>query len=132
MTMAKASIFEVAPNDSTVRQRLSLSEGMGDNRPHFFFLAPHQLDDLEPRADSRGPYGGSIAHHCALFATRRGSGVITQVTVRLSGIPAAISAVVCSFASIEAEDRLPGRRARREAVSVMRAIKRADRPPTTS
>ena len=63
---------------------------LGDNRPHFFFLAPHQLDDLEPRADIRGPYGGSIAHHCALFATRRGSGVITQVTVRLSGIPAAI------------------------------------------
>ena len=63
---------------------------LGDNRPHFFFLAPHQLDDLEPRADSRGPYGGSIAHHCALFATRRGSGVITQVTVRLYGIPAAI------------------------------------------
>ena len=59
---------------------------LGDNRPHFFFLAPHQLDDLEPRADSRGPYGGSIAHHCALFATRRGSGVITQVTVRLYGI----------------------------------------------
>jgi hypothetical protein len=29
-------------------------------------------------------------------------GVITQVTVRLYGIPAAISAVVCSFASIEA------------------------------
>jgi len=57
---------------------------------------------LEPRADSRGPYGGSIAHHCPLFATRRGSGVITQVTVRLSGIPAAIAAVVCSFANIEA------------------------------
>jgi len=75
---------------------------LGDNRPHFFFLAPHQLDDLEPRAGSRGPYGGSIAHHCALFATRRLSGVITQVTVRLSGIPAVISAVVCSFASIEA------------------------------
>jgi FAD/FMN-containing dehydrogenase len=29
-------------------------------------------------------------------------GGITQVTVRLYGIPAAISAVVCSFASIEA------------------------------
>jgi hypothetical protein len=27
MTMAKTSIFEVAPNHSTVRQRLSLGEG---------------------------------------------------------------------------------------------------------
>ena len=36
----------------------------------------HQSDGLEPRADNRGPCGGSIAHHRALFATRLRSGLI--------------------------------------------------------
>ena len=36
MTMAKTSIFEVAPNHSTVRQRLSLGEGSAQ-RPGLCF-----------------------------------------------------------------------------------------------
>jgi hypothetical protein len=50
------------------------------------------------------------------------------VTVRLYGIPTAISAVVCSFAIIEAAkiDFLVAEHG--EAVSVMRAIKRAIDP----
>jgi hypothetical protein len=34
------------------------------------------LDSLEPRADGRGPCGSDVAHHCALSATPRGSGLI--------------------------------------------------------
>ncbi|MGA8479792.1 MAG: hypothetical protein WB696_17680 [Chthoniobacterales bacterium] len=36
----------------------------------------YQLDGLESRANSWGPWGGGIGHHCASLATRRGSGVI--------------------------------------------------------
>jgi len=35
----------------------------------------HQLDGMESGANSGGPCGRGIAHHCALFATQRRSGV---------------------------------------------------------
>jgi hypothetical protein len=36
----------------------------------------HQLDGMESGANSRGLCGRGIAHHCALFAAQRSSGVI--------------------------------------------------------